>query len=128
MKLISGTYGRFYRIFCLIFALHFLNLSIDPKDPDPDSIPEDLTINDIESIAEFFAEVVFGWKNAFEEQDERDGDQGNALDFFKFYCSNHSVSITQHTFSLSLSLKFHIRNSDTIIAPVKDIHSPPPRA
>ena len=127
MKLISSTYGRFYRIVCLLLALHFLNLSIDSKDPNPDSIPEDLSFNDIESITEFVAEIVFGWHDTFEEHDERDSDEGGALDFYKFYCSNHVVNITHHTFSILLSTEFYIRNSDNVLAPVRDIHSPPPR-
>lgn len=31
MRLISSSYVRFYRILCLLFALHFRNLSIDSK-------------------------------------------------------------------------------------------------
>ena len=127
MKLISSTYGRFYRIVCLLLALHFLNLSIDSRDPNPDSIPEDLTFNDIESVTEFITEIVFGWHNAFEEHDERDSDEGGALDFYKFYCSNQSVYITLHTFSQASSPGFYIKNSGNVLAPVKDIHSPPPR-
>jgi hypothetical protein len=127
MKLISSTYARLYRIACLLLALHFFNLSIDARDPNPDSIPEDLTFNDIESVTEFVAEVLFGSHNAFEEHDERDSDEGGSLDFYKFYCSNQPVLITQHAFSLPLSPEFYVRNSDNVLAPVKDIHSPPPR-
>ena len=127
MKLICSTYGRFLRIVCLLLALHFLNLSIDSKDPNPDCIPEDLSFNDIESIAEFVTEIVFGWHNAFQEHDERDSDEGGFLDFYKFYCSNQSVRITLHAFSLGSCPEFHIWNSDNAIAPVKDIQSPPPR-
>jgi hypothetical protein len=127
MKLINSKYGRFYRILSLLLALHFLNLSIDSRDPNPDAIPEDLSFNDIESITEFITEVVFGWHNAFEEHDERDSDEGGSLDFYKFYCSNQFVNI-QPKFRVSHSQEFHIRDSGKLLAPVKDIHSPPPRA
>jgi hypothetical protein len=127
MQLVSYKYRRFYRIVCLLLALHFLNLSIDAKDPNPDTIPEDLSFNDIESVTEFIAEIVFGWHNAFEEHNEPDCDEGGALDFYKFYSSNQSVRITLHTFSQTLSREFYIKNSDDVLAPVKDIHSPPPR-
>jgi hypothetical protein len=126
MTLINSTYRRFYRLGCLLLALHFLNLSIDSRDSKPDNFPEDLSLNDIESITEFLTEIVFGWNGAFEEHDEKDSDEGGALDFYKFYCSNQSLVIIHRT--LSLSSKFYVGNVDAVAAPVKDIHSPPPRA
>jgi hypothetical protein len=126
MKPISSNYSRVYRIFCLLMALHLLNLSIDSRDPDPDNFPENLSFNDIESIAEFVTEIVFGWHDAFEEHDETDSEEGGSLDFYKFYCSNQSLTIIRCR-PLFLS-RFYIRNVVVVLAPVKDILSPPPRA
>jgi hypothetical protein len=127
MKLKGNTYGRFYRLFCLLMALHLFNLSIDSKDLNPDNIPEDLTFNDIESITEFVTEVVFGCLDAFQEYDEHDDNNIRAINFYKLFYSNQSVTAAHHIFSFALSSKFHIRSDDPILAPVKDIHSPPPK-
>lgn len=126
MKLISSSYVRFYRIFCLLFALHFLNLSIDSKDPHPDSIPEDLSFNDIESVTEFIAEVVFGWHDAFQEHDEDDSDDYETIDFYKFYVSNAAGKILVNVNS-NKSDAFVSTSSGNALGPQKDIHSPPPR-
>ena len=74
MQLISYKYGRFYRIICLLLALHFFNFSVDPRDPNPDSIPEDLSFNEMESFTELIVENLLGWNDAFEEHDEDDND------------------------------------------------------
>jgi hypothetical protein len=126
MKLISSTYVRSYRIFCLLFALHFLNLSIDSKDRHPDFIPEDLSFNDIESVTEFIAEVVFGWHDAFQEHDEDDTESQETTDFLKFYVTRKSETIVAHAI-VKGSDKFAQKNSADALGPYKDIHSPPPR-
>jgi hypothetical protein len=126
MKLISSSYVRSYRIFCLLFALHFLNLSIDSKDRHPDFIPEDLSFNDIESVTEFIAEVVFGWHDAFQEHDEDDSDGHETIDFYKFYVSKTAETIATHKISNDND-SFVLKNSGDALGPQKDIHSPPPR-
>lgn len=126
MKLISNSHGRFYRIFCLVFALHFLNVSIDSRDPYPDHIPEDLSLNDIETITEFIAEVVLGWENAFREHEDDDRDDHEATDFYKFYVSKSAETIAGNM-ARSQSDAFASKRSGNALGPQKDIHSPPPR-
>lgn len=53
-------------------ALNFFNLSIDTKDINPEFIPENLSINDQESLLEVIAEQILGIENAFQEFDEPD--------------------------------------------------------
>src|SRR5690606_27454254 len=110
MSLLRVTYNRFCFLVRMLFVIHFLNVSIDARDPKPDTIPEDLALNDIESLAEFIAEVVLNCQDAFTEHDEHDGDSG-AADFFK-YCPSKSCEITMNTSSYTRFLAdFLILNS-----------------
>lgn len=72
----------------LALSLVIFNLSIDIPDPLPDSVSENLTVNDIESISELVIEKILGFENAFVEYDDHDlEDEGGfckKVDF-KFY-------------------------------------------
>jgi hypothetical protein len=50
--------------------MHVLNISIDTADPFHQQQKEDLSVNDIESIAELMLESVFDVTNAIAEHDE----------------------------------------------------------
>lgn len=54
-----------------------LNISVDAADPNPEHIPEDLSINDQESIIEIIVEKVLGYEDAFKEYDDRDTEDQN---------------------------------------------------
>ena len=126
MKLISYSYVPVYRAFCMILALHFFNLSIDPKDRQPDFVAEDLSLNDIESIAEFMAEVVFGLDDVFREYDEHDGHFAGPVDFFQLFAPRlFDISFCQQPVESS---GFVIENGNNVLGPHRDINSPPPRA
>lgn len=58
-----------------ILALHFLNVSIDTPDRNPEYISENLSINDQESIIELIVEKVIGIENAFAEYDDTDHEE-----------------------------------------------------
>lgn len=60
------------KILWAIMGLFLLNISVDAKDPNPEHIPEDLSINDQESIVEILIEKVLGFENAFKEYDDHD--------------------------------------------------------
>lgn len=128
MGTIRSKYGRLTHIACFVFALHILNMSIDPKDPKPDSIPEDLTINDIESIAEFFAEVVFGIKNAFAEHDEHDNDEGRTVDICKVFFVTQQAAHSVNAEFIPFRAPFFIYSDKAATQPVRDIAPPPPKA
>ncbi len=53
-------------------GLYLLNLSVDPVDTTPHYIPEDLSVNDQESVIELIVEQLFGFENAFQEFDDHD--------------------------------------------------------
>jgi hypothetical protein len=124
----TSIYNRLKRFFCLVLALHFLNCSIDSKDPNPDAIPEDLGFNDIEHVTEFVAEIVFGWNNAFEEHDERDAEDGTSIDVIKFFFNNYSVHIDHQIACVSKSAKFVLTNTQDVNSLPREVTSPPPKA
>lgn len=55
-----------------MMSLQVLNISVDSPDLYPDCIPEDLNLNDMESIVEIVLEQVLGIEDAIPEQDDDD--------------------------------------------------------
>lgn len=127
MKFSSVRNSIVVRLLCLLLAGLFLNFSVDPRDADPDSVPEDLSINDIESFAELLAEVVFEWNNAFEEHDERDGDDGDMLDIAKEFVGPNDLAVSiKRPFHWTKTDK-HIPRSVFLPSLCADVTSPPPK-
>ena len=69
--------SRKLRIFWLLLAVHFLNISVDSQDIRPDYTAEDLSINDQESVMEIVLEQVLEIENAVPEHDESDAEGKN---------------------------------------------------
>jgi hypothetical protein len=67
----------FSKILWGIMGLFLLNISVDIADPNPENIPEDLSINDQESIIEIIVEKILGYENAIEEYDDNDAEDQN---------------------------------------------------
>ena len=64
------------RLFWFLMALHILNLSVDPIDPQPIHVPENLGYNEMESIVEIVLELVLNIENAIPEQEDDDTNKG----------------------------------------------------
>ncbi|UTW68277.1 hypothetical protein KFE94_13080 [bacterium SCSIO 12643] len=64
-------------------GLHLLNISIDAADPNPQHIPEDLSINDQESILEVVFEQLLEFENLFIEFDDNDNEDLNNIKIVK---------------------------------------------
>lgn len=58
-------------------GFYLLNISVDTADPNPEYIPEDLSINDQESFIEIFVEQILGYEDAFKEYDDHDTEDHN---------------------------------------------------
>lgn len=74
-------------------GLFLLNISVDTADPNPENIPEDLSINDQESILEIVVEQVLGYEDAFKEYDDHDTGNHNKktnveIDLFNNYLAD----------------------------------------
>lgn len=128
MDTIRNKYDKLARIIWFAFALHIFNLSIDPRDREPAFTGEDLTVNDIESIAEFFAEVVFGFTDAFTEHDEADDYGSVAMDFSKVFFSNQDIWHLIGTNFSTIHIRYFVYNSNNLLLLAREIHAPPPKA
>ena len=53
-------------------GVYLLNISVDIADTTPEYLPEDLSINDQESLVEIIVEQVLGFENTFCEYDDPD--------------------------------------------------------
>lgn len=58
-------------------GLYLLNISVDNTDPYPNFIPENLSINDQESIIEIVVEKLLGFDNAIKEYDDNENEDFN---------------------------------------------------
>jgi hypothetical protein len=119
-----------FRSFWLLMALHILNCSIDTPDAQPDSIPENLSYNDIESISELVLEQILGFENAIAEHDEHDTEDGSSIEIAKivlYYQPYIDFSIKQKFyFPYSKTLPLHYEDS-FIIQFHPEIVAPPPQ-
>lgn len=124
-----------HRLFCLLMALHVINMSVDA--PDDYAVyrvlnaqqRENLSVNDIESLSELVVEEWFGFANAVPEHDEPDGNSSLAefeeeeyivtqsFVFAPFLALAHFLVVTER-------LSFHTTYAPT---PVVEIVAPPPR-
>lgn len=75
-----------------LLGIFLLNISVDTADFTPSGQPEDLTINDQESIVEIMVEKVLGYENAIPEHDEHDPEDHNSKTSIKI-----DVIIQSHT-------------------------------
>jgi hypothetical protein len=108
--------------------MHLFNFSIDPKDPQANFIPEDLSVNDIESFAEFLAEVLFSIDNAFSERDEPDAENGGTLDFSKVFFESHANAHMIPVFFETVRVKYFVWDTNDFATLAKVINAPPPKA
>lgn len=73
-------------------GLYLLNISVDTADPNPEHIPEDLSINDQESIIEIVLEKVLGYEDAIKEYDDHDTEDHNKKTNVKIDLTNHYIA------------------------------------
>ena len=85
----------FSKVLWGLIGLHLLNISVDTKDPNPEHIPEDLSINDQESIIEIVIEKVLGYEDAIKEYDDHDTEDHNKK-------TNVKIDLTTHSFVVNI--------------------------
>ena len=117
------------RFLCGFLALYLLNISVDSPDPNPEGIPEDLSINDQESIIEMVIEKVMGFENAVAEYDDHDPSRETSLK--KGLSVDHFILSSWHLkagrvlfFDLDQTNAFYLAHLRKIYL---DISSPPPQ-
>ena len=79
----------FTKILWGLMGLYLLNISVDTADHNTEHIPEDLSINDQESIIEIVVEKILGYENAIEEYDDNDTEEHNKNTNVKIDLTNH---------------------------------------
>ena len=107
-------------------ALYMLNISIDSPDGHSNSVAEDLSYNEQESIIELIIEKVLGYEDAISEYDDTDQNTNQKKVF------SIEIFILTH-FELPLNKIFYNKKnkissklSFLILQKHIEIHSPPP--
>ena len=105
-----------------------LNVSVDIADPNSPFTPEDLSINDQESIIEIIVEKIFGFENAISEYDDHDTEEQNGkksttIDFLSVPIADLLIS----SFNNSSKKKEFPHYEAALIQRFEGLDSPPPK-
>lgn len=115
------------RIFWALMSLYLLNISVDSPDKYPDYVPEDLTINDQESIIEILVEKVLGYGDVFEEYDDPDKEDHNNGSSLKIKLTLHKNELTDSNNIWLLQKKKKFRQHIAVLAQrCPKLETPPP--
>jgi hypothetical protein len=128
MKFIREHIG--FKLLWLVMALHILNCSVDSPDPQPESVPEDLSYNDMESIVEIILEQGLDIQNAIPEHEDQDTDDNGSFSIKKgvdFFVSNKFLKIVFNRSFVDLaSIRVYDEQYSEQFHP--EIVPPPPKA
>lgn len=117
----------FTQLFWGLMGFYLLNISVDTVDPKPEYIPEDLSINDQESILEIIVEKVLGYENAIKEYDDHDSEDHNKKKETKTDLLIHFPK-TYNLFNHLNKRKILYPNQENqLLNAFKEIDSPPPK-
>lgn len=110
-------------------ALYILNFSVDAPDGQSDHQPEDLSINDMESIAEIVLEEWMEIENAVPEHDESDANDGTMAfkKSFDFFCVEFKKT-SKHASAFLLKSGFHHYRNKLHPQFSPEFTPPPPQA
>jgi len=118
-----------YRVFCVLMALHIFNICIDMPDAQPESVPEDLSVNDMESVIELILEKGFGIENAIAEHDEKDEGTSQNFEASKDY---KIVPTTMHILLNNIQAivinRTATNNEPNYLGFIGEISPPPPKS
>lgn len=118
----------FTKILWGLMGLYLLNISVDTADPNPKHIPEDLSINDQESIIEIVLEKVLGYENAIKEYDDNDSEDLNKKPAVKIDLTTHYVVYTVlHQFFIQTASHKFLDYSSYLTNGFQKPDSPPPK-
>ena len=113
------------KVLLLTLCFHIINSSVDAPDILPEWSSENLSYNEIESVTEWFFEVVLSDDDCIQEYDDND-DNKKKIQFKAkkkfFYCNN---IFTAPFFSINTSkdIRYHKVNPTSFSG---NVHSPPP--
>lgn len=111
-----------------MLGLYLLNISVDTADPNPEHIPEDLSINDQESIVEIIVEHVLGYEDAIKEYDDRDTEDHGKEKNVKIDFLVHVINSKKHDQNQVLERNKVNPGYDTRLTKgFSETESPPPK-
>ncbi len=104
------------------------NISVDTADPNPDSIPEDSSINDQESIFEIVLEKILGFEDAVKEYDDHDTEDNIKKKNIEIVLSIHVINSKNHDNDQVIERsELYPDYSARLTNGFKEIDSPPPQ-
>ena len=109
-------------------GLLLLNVSIDTTDFNSQILPEDLSINDQESIVELVVEKVLGYDNAIREFDDDDSDESNKKKSMKIDLTiqNENAKPEHKNSVIHNSKRQHFYYTHQLRSTFLKVESPPP--
>lgn len=109
-------------------GVYLLNISVDAADPNPEHIPEDLTINDQESIVEMVVEQVLGCEDAIKEYDDHDTEDHNKKKTVKIDLLVQVINAKNDDHNQAIKRnKLHAHHEVRLTSGFIEIDSPPPK-
>lgn len=118
-----------FKYIWLLMTGLFINTSVDPIDPEGDWVPEDLSVNEMETITEIVAEKLLNIDDCFQETNDNDPDERTVIKIVKDYNQDIPVKIieprstSELTGPLAHPDYFKRFNSQFI----SEINAPPPK-
>lgn len=116
------------KVFWTLIAIYLLNISVDTTDPAPQSVTEDLAINDQESLVEIVVEEILGFENAIHENDDPDTENNFKKNNLKIELGTHApLNLLSTSFSEACNhLLPHVKTGLT--AGFLQLNTPPPKS
>ncbi len=119
--------SRTIRLFWGVMAVYLLNISVDTADIYHEGIPENLSVNDQESIVELLIEQILGFEQAFTEYDDHDSSESwekkKSGTFVMKVCGDISSAITPN---IHQNANIHGFGAEQLIKGHSQLHTPPP--
>jgi hypothetical protein len=83
-----------HKFIAILLALNIFNNSVDSIDPVSHGLSEDLSFNDIESVSELVAEIIFLFDNASIELEDNDAEsnEANVKEEIEYHSHNKNQS------------------------------------
>ena len=109
-------------------GLYMLNISVDATDPKPEYIPEDLSINDQESIIEIIVEKILGYEDAIKEYDDNDTEDHSRKSNLKIEFIAQCMADSSIKKSIIKVTKQNFPDYDTfLVNGFQKLYTPPPK-
>ncbi len=107
----------------------FINTSIDPVDPEGDWVPEDLSVNEMETITEFVMEKVLGIDDCFQEKDDDDPDNSTGVhivkDFSQYVHVQYAIVLNPVELAETCPMPDYFKRFNSQF--ISEINAPPPK-